>query len=61
MQEYTDWLAEVVVEAVRITKGYVLVVVDNCIRQGQYQPANETLLLKLHIHPDVMVDQPIIW
>jgi hypothetical protein len=45
VEEWVDWMLRLTVEAVRACKGWVVWVVNGCVRDGCYQPSVEGLSL----------------
>ena len=60
LAEYCAWQVQVIAEACRVTDGNVLWVVNNPVKKGVYQPANERIIVALHAI-GLVVKRPIIW
>lgn len=62
LADYCAWQAACIAEAVRVTDGYCVWVVNNPIIKGKYRPASEKILLILeNAYTDVIVKRPVIW
>jgi DNA modification methylase len=57
---WIDWMLEVTSECVRVSRGYVLFVVNGAVRKGQYLPACEGLIWKAH-ERGIVCERPVIW
>ena len=58
--EWSIWMSHVVEHACRLTDGFVIVVANNPVKNGQIFPANEKLMTLLH-ERGVKLERPIIW
>lgn len=60
-QAWVDWMRKITVEAVRVSKGYVVWVVNSFNKNGEYHPSCELLLTDLYKAPGVVCQRPVIW
>jgi site-specific DNA-methyltransferase (cytosine-N4-specific) len=58
--QWVEWMADVTTEAVRISRGYVIWIVNGAIRKGCYLPACEMLLLQAYAR-GLICERPVIW
>lgn len=57
---WVDWMVDITTEAVRVTEGYVLWVVNGSVKNGCYEPACEMLLARMHAQ-GIICERPLIW
>lgn len=55
------WMKEITREAVRVSSGYVIWIVNGSVCQGSYRPAVEGLLWELYKEGDIACERPAIW
>lgn len=58
--EWAEWMADIVVECVRVSAGRVMVIANGCVQKGVYQPSCERLIVAC-ADRGVAVDRPVIW
>jgi site-specific DNA-methyltransferase (adenine-specific)/site-specific DNA-methyltransferase (cytosine-N4-specific) len=58
--KWTNWMLKITAEAVRLSKGYVVLVVNGAVRDGRYLPGCEGLIYKAH-RQGIVCERPCIW
>lgn len=61
MYDWIEWMKLITVEAVRITRGYVVWIANGYVRDGAYYPACEGLLWRVFEIGGVACERPCIW
>lgn len=59
-KEWSAWMYEIVFQCCRVTRGYTIVVCNGPVKNGQYFPACERLLLSCH-DAGIKCERPCIW
>lgn len=59
-ERWVGWMLEVVTEAARVSRGYVVVVANNAVRGCRYLPACEGLVWEAH-KQGIALERPVIW
>lgn len=59
-REWIDWMSDVTVEAVRISRNVVVWVVNGCVRDGCYEPVVEGLIWSCY-RKGLICERPVIW
>lgn len=60
LDDWIEFMIPVVMECVRVTRGYSMFVVNGCVSKKSYQPACEGLVWELH-KLGVTCERPAIW
>ena len=60
LPRWVDWFVDIIVESVRVSRGFVWFVVDNPIKSGLYVPSIEMVQVKLY-EMGLMLERPCIW
>lgn len=58
---WKEWMAALTVEACRVSKNWVVWVVNSPYRDGCYIPACESLLVTCHERYGIQCERPLIW
>jgi site-specific DNA-methyltransferase (adenine-specific) len=58
--QWIDWMTSITVEAVRLSRGHVVWVVNGPVRDGRYEPACEGLLWRCY-EQGITCERPAIW
>jgi site-specific DNA-methyltransferase (cytosine-N4-specific) len=59
-RDWVEWMADVTEQAVRVSSGYVLWVVNGFVRKG-YHPACEGLVWAMYNRDERLCERPCIW
>jgi DNA modification methylase len=60
IEVWATWMADITIEALRVTRGAVVWIVDDQVRGGQLRPGIALLTVELY-RRGVMVERPAIW
>lgn len=60
-EDWVAWMMEVTAEAVRLSRHWVIWVVNGAVKDGHYLPACEGLVWELHKQGIVACERPCIW
>lgn len=59
-EAWAEWMADVTVECLRVSRGAVVWVVDDQVREGQLRPGIALLQVELY-RRGVMIERPLVW
>jgi DNA modification methylase len=60
IDEWTDWMTSIVIEGVRVSRGYFIIIANGCVQAGAYQPSCEMLAVNCY-RKGITLDRPVIW